>query len=135
MFLIFSKGFSYFSVLIFHSGLSSSPVIPIRKQDNCSIMTCFSLQSLHGSPGILQCVTHTLFLLSPTFFFFQKDCSSLSFNYGVLKDSSDAFMPVNCVLLIAPYSLDFVIPQISLSWNWILLYSCIVRTYILLFSM
>lgn len=89
------------------------------------------LRSLHNSPCFPQCVMHILFLLSPTFFFsffFQKACGSLSFNYGVSKDSSAAFMFVNFILpLIAPYSPDFLIPQNLLSWNLILLYSRIVQ--------
>lgn len=98
-------------------------------------MICSFLRASHSSPRILQRVIHMLFLLSPTFFFFQKDCGSLSFNYGVLKDSSAAFMLANFILpLIAPYSPDFLIPQNLLSGNLIPLYSCIVRTHILLFS-
>ena len=106
------------------------PSFPLSKQDNRSVMICFSLRSLHNSPFFPQCVIHILFLLSPTFFFFffQKACGSLSFNYGVSKDSSAAFMLMNFILpLIAPYSPDFLIPQNLLSWNLILLYSRIVR--------
>lgn len=46
------------------------PSFPLSKQDNRSVMICFSLRSLHNSPFFPQCVIHILFLLSPTFFFF-----------------------------------------------------------------
>ena len=75
------------------------------------------------------CYAHTIFVKFHIllFFFFQKARSSLSFNYGVSKDSSAAFMLVNFILpLIAPYSPDFLIPQNLLSWNLTLLYSRIV---------
>lgn len=95
-----------------------------------------SLRSLPSSLGILQGVVHILVFVKSPFFFFQKGRGSLSSNYSVWKDSSAAFMLVNFILPVtAPYSLDFLIPQNLLSWNQIPLYSCIVRTYILLFSM
>lgn len=112
------------------------PPASFRKLDNRSAMICFSLSKIFTQLCVRSpaCYAHAIFVKS-RILLFQKDCSSLSFNYGVLKDSSAAFMLANFRLpLIAPSSPDFLIPQNLLSWNPIPLYSCIVRTYILLFS-
>lgn len=108
-----SQGFSLHS---FSGQPSPAPYHFHLESRTVTLELLLSLRSSHNPPCILQCVMHILFLLSPTFFFFQKACGSLSFNYGVLKDSSAAFMLVNFILpLIAPYSPDFLIPQNLLS--------------------